>query len=113
MNQRTLFGAARDGLPSTHPVRQMVRRTDPATSVLAALDALPRATSHRERALAALRAAGEHGLTDFELATLTGLAQTSIGCRRKELRDAGLVAAREGARRPAPSGSLAQVWVAL
>jgi transcription initiation factor IIE alpha subunit len=90
----------------------MARRTDPATSVLATLDALPNTATHQLRALVALRAAGERGLTDHELAALTGLQQTSIGCRRKELRDAGLVAAKDE-RRPAPSGSLAQVSVAV
>jgi uncharacterized protein YdaL len=49
------------------------------------------------------------GLTDFELAARSGLQQTSIGKRRGECMKAGLVEAAP-ATRPAPSGSLAQVW---
>lgn len=88
------------------------RHTDPDTSHAAAALAAPRATTNRAAALAALRAAGDRGLTDFELADITGVAQTSIGVRRKELRDAGLVEAT-GDRRPAPSGALATVWRAV
>lgn len=86
----------------------MARRGDPDTSRCAAADALPNADTHRARVLATLR---EHaaGLTDFELADLLGLQQTSAGKRRGELRDRGLVE-DSGYRRPAPSGSLAIVW---
>lgn len=87
----------------------LARKSDPETSHQAAKDATPRAGTHRARALAELRSAGEHGLTDFELAARTGIAQTSIGVRRKELVDAGFV--RDSGRvRPAPSGSAAIVW---
>lgn len=67
--------------------------------------------------LLALRTLADHpaGLTDFELAVLTGRQQTSIGKRRGELYDAGLVEAAteergEIVKRPSPSGSLAIVW---
>jgi DNA-binding transcriptional ArsR family regulator len=96
IDQLTLFGA---------------RATDPDTSHAAAADAAVNAATHRARALAELRAAGCLGLTDFELADRTGLQQTSIGKRRGELRDAGLVR-DSGQRRPSPSGSAAIVWVA-
>lgn len=49
------------------------------------------------------------GLTDFELAALTDTAQTSIGVRRKELVQAGLVIATLE-RRPSPSGAKSIVW---
>lgn len=53
-------------------------------------------------------------LTDFELASQTGWQQTSIGKRRGECRDAGLIEAAEvngqPLRRPSPSGSMAQAW---
>lgn len=88
------------------------RRTDPDTSRAAAALAEPRAGTNRAKALAALRSAGQGGLTDFELADATGVAQTSIGVRRKELRDAGYVT-DSGRRRPAPSGTPAIVWIAL
>ncbi len=86
------------------------RLTDPDTSHAAAEDAQENASTHRARALALLQSHPD-GLTDFELADLTGLQQTSIGKRRGELRDRGLVR-DSGRRRPAPSGSLAIVWVA-
>jgi DNA-binding transcriptional ArsR family regulator len=93
-----------------HPAR-MARSSDPVTSHEAAADAKVNARTHRASALRLLR---EHpaGLTDFELADLTGLQQTSIGKRRGELRDAGLVI-NSGRKRPAPSGSLSIVWQAL
>lgn len=84
------------------------RRSDPWTSHEAARRATPRAASNRQRAWAALRAYGP--MTDFELAEITGVAQTSIGVRRGELVKAGLVEKVPGVRRPSPSGSPAQVW---
>jgi DNA-binding transcriptional ArsR family regulator len=86
----------------------MARRSDPVTSWDAAADASRKADTHRARVLATLRAHRD-GLTDFELADLLGLQQTSAGKRRGELRDQGLVI-DSGRRRPAPSGSLAIVW---
>ncbi len=50
-----------------------------------------------------------HGLTDFELAANLHRQQTSLGKRRGELRDMGLIF-DTGRRRPAPSGSPAIVW---
>lgn len=85
------------------------RATDPVTSHQAAAAVAPRAGTTRARALVALAAAGHRGLTDFELAARTGLGQTSVGVRRKELRDAGLVTATDE-RRPSPSGTPALVW---
>jgi hypothetical protein len=71
-----------------------------------------------ESRLLALRTLYVHpgGLTDFELADLTGRQQTSIGKRRGELFAVGLVEVlRDGlgnpVKRPAPSGALALVWV--
>jgi len=90
------------------------RNTDLETSHEAARDATFKASKHRIFALDALNRFGP--LTDFELATRTGLQQTSIGKRRKECQDAGLVTVLLGAsgekiKRPAPSGSSALVWV--
>lgn len=85
------------------------RAADPDTSHAAAELAEVRAGSNRALALRALGAAGSAGLTDFELAARTGVAQTSIGVRRKELVRAGCVEPTE-ARRPSPSGALAIVW---
>jgi hypothetical protein len=67
-----------------------------------------RMSSGRLKALAAHYMHPE-GLTDFELAALTDTAQTSIGKRRGELEQAGLIVATT-IRRPAPSGAKAIVW---
>jgi predicted transcriptional regulator len=89
------------------------RNTDPETSHGAAEDATFKASKHRVLALKTLHRFGP--LTDFELAFRTGLQQTSIGKRRKECQDAGLVTTLLGVngekvKRPAPSGSSALVW---
>lgn len=96
-------------------LRPTYRADDPDTSRDAALGAAARADTHRQRAARALLSAGPDGLTDFELAELTGVAQTSIGKRRGELVTAGVVVAltRDGRqiRRAAPSGASAGVWI--
>ena len=84
------------------------RNSDPHTCEAAANDAAKRASYSRRLALQILRG-NPAGLTDFELAELSGFQQTSIGKRRGELRDAGLVV-DSGERRRAPSGSMAIVW---
>lgn len=89
----------------------LFRASDPDTSRDAAQDNAPRAPRHRDLALRVLRAHPE-GLTDFELAELTGIAQTSVGKRRLELLRDGLVE-NTGKRRPSPSGSAAIVWKAV
>lgn len=108
------------------------RRTDPATSHRAAVIAIGAASTNRAQALLALTAAGERGLTDFELADVlsreTGrqVKQVSCGVRRGELVKLGLVeplvvecerskrcplgVAR--VTRPSDTGSPSQVWVA-
>jgi hypothetical protein len=85
-----------------------VRYTDPETCNEARKDALSNAARGRKIALDLLFAHSD-GLTDFELAELSGWQQTSIGKRRGELRDLGLVE-DSGFRRPSPSGSRAIVW---
>ena len=89
----------------------LARATDPDTSHQAALFAAPKAESHRVIALRVLKAHPD-GLSDFELSALTGVPQTSIGVRRKELVRMGLVEATDK-RRPAPSGAKAIVWRAI
>jgi hypothetical protein len=90
----------------------MARNSDPSTSHKAASDASFKASAHRKKALTALSL---RPMTDFELAEVTQLQQTSIGKRRKDCQDVGFVIPHENekgvkVRRPAPSGSLAQVW---
>lgn len=89
-------------------VRGLVRRTDPETSMAAATKAKPKSEAHRDLALRVLR---QHvaGLTDFELGSICGVQQASIGVRRGELVRKGLVE-YAGFTRPSPSGSPARVW---
>lgn len=89
-------------------VIRSARRTDPPTSARAAEHAHKHAARHREIVLAA-HAAHPHGLSDFELATVTGIAQTSSGKRRLELERDGLIE-YAGLTRPSPSGSPARVY---
>lgn len=89
------------------------RSTDPDTSHQAAHDTSFKASKHRLMALRTLRRFGP--LTDYELSARTGLQQNSIGKRRKDCQDAGLVDFYYNdlgakVKRPAPSGSLALVW---
>jgi len=90
----------------------MVRRNDLYTSHEAARDASANAPNHRLRALYAL--SGHGPMTDYELAEKTGLQQNSIGKRRKDCQDIGLVdffmLDGEKERRKTPSGSSAYVW---
>ena len=108
-DQPSLFDTLTEILAT--PSTPTARHSDPETSHQAARDAAPNAGTNRALALATLQAALPDGLTDFELAELTGVAQTSIGVRRKELERAGLVVATID-RRPSPSGSAAIVWKA-
>jgi hypothetical protein len=85
------------------------RGSDPDTSWGAAYRDLARRAGDRILALE-VHYSRPNGLTDFELGDLMGRQQTSAGKRRGELRDYGLIAASD-LRRPAPSGSLAIVWV--
>lgn len=91
----------------------LARNTDPITSFQAAQNASFKASAHRVKALLAFY---DHGaMTDYELASATGLQQNSVGKRRKDCQDAGLVGNLldefgEKVKRPAPSGSPALVW---
>lgn len=85
------------------------RLTDPETSQIAArLDVGGRAND-RTRVLELLGRVYPDGLTDYELAALTGKQQNSIGKRRSELTAAGLVEFA-GFHRPSPTGSPCRVW---
>lgn len=101
-----------DDLFSFDFTKPTARASDPETSHEAAEDASFHASYGRRLVLQALSV---RPMTDFELAELTGWQQTSIGKRRHECMEAGLVCVlKEGedkvAKRPAPSGSMARVW---
>jgi len=86
----------------------MHRVPDRDTSIAAARSAASSAGKSRALALEILRNHPK-GLTDFELADLAGMQQTSIGKRRGELVAQGLVR-DSGRRRPSTTGSPAIVW---
>lgn len=90
----------------------IARLTDPETSHMAAQDAKFSASKGRRAALLSLFHNGPQ--TDYELADATGKQQNSIGKRRGDCVAAHLVTQYEvdgvKVRRPAPSGSMAQVW---
>jgi hypothetical protein len=88
------------------------RNTDPDTSHDAAEVAGTRASKGR---ILVLKELSGRPLTDLELSDLTGWQHNSIGKRRTECRDAGLVEAcrtPEGVKmkRPTPAGAMATVW---
>jgi hypothetical protein len=93
----------------------MARTSDPDTSHGAAIIALHGAANNRQLALHHHATTHTDGLTDFELADLTNIQQTSIGKRRGELVAIGYI---ERARddngvtmtRPSPTGTPAAVW---
>lgn len=92
--------------------RPAARGSDPITSHHAATRAASMASKNR---LLALRLLAEKSRTDFELATASGLQQTSIGVRRGELVKHGyaemaLDGRGEKVTRLSPSGSPALVW---
>lgn len=89
-------------------ISALARATDPDTSRQAARNATVNANTNRALALRILRD-NPDGLTDFELAALSGVQQTSIGKRRGELVALNLVV-KTSQRRPSPSGSPSIVW---
>lgn len=84
------------------------RNTDPDTSHSAA-NANPKLREADRRMVLLIHAMFPNGLTDYDLAHHTGRQQNSVGKRRGELRDEGLIAATTE-RRPAPSGAMCIVW---
>lgn len=87
----------------------VARRSDPGTSHQAAERVMPIAGTDRMNVLIAHWHNRMTGLTDFELAHHLNRQQTSVGKRRGELRDAGMIAPTLD-KRSAPSGSPALVW---
>jgi len=104
MDQISIF----DALDAPAVAAPAVRLTDPDTCRTAAERASVNAGTNRALALKA-HAHADAGLTDFELADLTGVPQTSIGKRRGELVALGYIERTE-LRRPSPTGSPAIVW---
>lgn len=81
------------------------------TSIEAAEYIAPRVGTLQAKALSAIRAAGERGLTALELADALGVDRWSIQPRTTELRAKRLIM-DSGQRRQNPSGVNAIVWTA-
>lgn len=88
----------------------MHRVPDRETSIAAARSVAGKAGTGRAIALETLRAHPD-GLTDEELSRITGIYMNSIGKRRTELTQAGLVR-DSGIRRESSRGSRMIVWKA-
>ena len=93
----------------------MARTGDPDTSHGAAVIALHGAANNRQLALHHHATTEVDGLTDFELAYLAGVQQTSIGKRRGELVKVGYITRLRNedgtsVTRPSPTGTPAAVW---
>lgn len=84
------------------------RASDPHTSWEAALSFVDGKKKDRKDVLL-LHYMNPQGLTDFDLAAILERQQTSVGKRRGELRDMGLIKSTH-LTRPAPSGASAIVW---
>lgn len=88
------------------------RKTDPWTSHAAGQNSKKKSEVGR---LLVLKALAKKPMNDFELAEVTGWQQTSIGKRRLECQEAGLVTEHLDSNnfqitRPSPSGSKSLVW---
>lgn len=100
----TLFDAALE--PTVGPYRA----GQPDTAKQAAVENAPRSGSQRGRVLAALVAAGDQGLTDWELHFAAQILRAhTAGTRRAELQKLGYVEATDQRRRT-DTDSLAVVW---
>lgn len=91
------------------PAHHRARVTDPETALAAAATATEGMTHNQVLVLAALAAAGHHGMIDHEHEAVNGLKQDTAGKRRGELVADGLVV-DSGQRRKTPRGSKAIVW---
>lgn len=95
--------------PSTPTSAAHHRHNPRDTEVLAAQLVTPKAGTLRLKALAAFRTAGSAGLTDQELADVTGLYLYTVAPRRVELVRQGWLS-DTGERRTTARGRAAVVW---
>lgn len=96
--------------PATRHVdfARQARRSDPATSHVAAARAEPIARRHHAAILAALSKTPA-GATIHEMKILTGIDHVAVARRMSELEREGLVR-RTGGERPSPAGRPCCVW---
>lgn len=87
-----------------------IRRDARPTSRAAARAALPNTGTKRRKVFDFIRLQGDHGATDAEIIAGLGMAHQSVGPRRLELLEAGLIAPADK-QRATPTGVMAMVWV--
>jgi hypothetical protein len=88
------------------------------TSAAAAVEALPRSGSQRDKVWQVIRAAGPAGLTDQDIARDLGMAENSTRPRRLELSNPPRpnmprLVVDSGRTKETSTGSHATVWVAI
>ena len=89
--------------------RQLVRNSDPVTSLKAAMRMIPKLKKLQRKVYDALWWAGVRGLTDYELEERLGSHGSTYRTRRSELVECGL--AEDSGRKRIIHGSLRVVWV--
>ncbi len=95
---------------SVHEIRPgIIGRDDIDTQRNAANFNLPGKRTQRRKVFREFYRAGKRGLTDEELEDVTGIRYTSVGPRRRELRDEGLVVLTQRSRL-ASTGCHQRVW---
>jgi hypothetical protein len=89
----------------------LFRHTDPLTSREAARRIAPHLTEIQADVLAAVKAAGTHGVTDYDLELHFNSRRSTYRTRRAELVVAGLIC--DSGERRHQDGSNRTVWVAV
>lgn len=82
-----------------------------ATSEAAAVAAMESAPTRREEVYEFLKSRGEHGATDDEIQQALGYPRSSVGARRNELMNEGLII-DSGDTRATRYGRQATIWLA-
>lgn len=80
------------------------------TSVMAALSALPKTGTKRRLTYDLIKDAGDRGLCDHELESITGWLHQSASAARNTLMNDGFIK-DSGLRRKTPTGNDAIVWI--
>lgn len=81
------------------------------TSVVAAVKVAPKVDTQIRTILAAIVAAGDRGLNDYEIEKITGIPGNAVRPRRGTLLTKGLI--REAGKRDNDAGNPCTVWVAV
>jgi hypothetical protein len=89
----------------------LFRGSDPTPSRDAARMIVPALNQIQAQVLSAMRDAGSHGLTDFELDATFNCKKSTFRSRRAELVEKGMI--RDSGQRRENDGTKRTVWVAV